>query len=471
MPIGINLGLLDYPEFTFLSKNGQQHINIAAYFLLSKYLNSAGALMKKISDYTTFRAFRSLNYTLYFIGRSVSQFGTWMQRTAVVWVVYSATHSTFLLGATVFSELFPSFLFSFAGGVAADRYDRYKVIKITQVTSMLQAILLAVLVLSGHIVIWAILALSVLLGIINAFDVPARQALVHDVVADQADLPNALSLTTAMASLAQLLGPALAGIVLSAFGAGVCFLINATSFGGVLVSLLLMKLPVHEAKKVSKKVAAEFVEGFAYLKKTPGIGLTILLLGIVSLLVLPYNTVLPVFASDIFKGDASTFGYINSFIGAGAVTGTIFLASRKPGTHLKRILFISTVLMGIGLVCFSQIKNFPLAMVFAVLIGFGAIAQFTVCNIVVQSESAPQMRGRVIGILLMAIFGMMPLGSLLVGAVSERIGAPLTVCIQGCISVVVALIFAKFLTQRTQKPDLNTPGDGEAQEIIAEQLP
>jgi len=409
--------------------------------------------MKKISDFTVLRAFRSVNYTLYFTGRAVSQFGTWMQRTAVIWVVYSITHSAFLLGVTIFAEQFPSFLFSIFGGVAADRYDRYKVIKLTQITSMIQAILLAALVITGHTIVWAILVLSVILGIINAFDVPARQALVHDVVADQADLPNALSLTTATASLAQLLGPALAGIVLSAFGAGVCFLLNAASFGAVIISLLLMKLPVHQPKKSEKKILTEFAEGFSYLKKTPDIGMVILMLAIISLFVLPYNTVIPIFAKVIFKGNASTFGYITSFIGVGAVSGTIFLASRKPGTHLKRILFVSTIIMGIGLMGFSQIINFPIAMFFAILTGFGAIAQFTVSNIIVQSESTPQMRGRVISILLMAIFGMMPLGSVVIGAVSEHIGAPTTVLAQGIISIVVALGFASFLTKkRKQQP-------------------
>ena len=364
--------------------------------------------MKKISELNLFRAFRSLNYTLYFIGRSVSQFGTWMQRTAVVWVVYSITHSAFLLGVTIFAETFPSFLFSIFGGIAADRYNRYQVIKITQITSMIQAVMLAILILTGHTVVWAILVLSVILGIINAFDVPARQALIHEVVADPADLPSAISLTTATASLAQLLGPALSGIVLSAFGAAVCFLINAATFGAVIISLLLMKLPVHEPKKSEKKVIAELVEGFAYLKKTPSIGLVILMLALVSLLVLPYNTVLPVFAKEIFKGNAATFGYITSFIGIGAVIGTIFLASRKPGTHLRRILLLSTLIVGVGLICFSQIRNFPLAMFFAMLTGLGATTQFTVCNIIVQSESAPQMRGRAISILLMAFFGMIP---------------------------------------------------------------
>ncbi|WP_183577992.1 MFS transporter [Mucilaginibacter sp. X5P1] len=411
--------------------------------------------MKKISQLNLFRAFASRNYTLYFFGRAVSQFGTWMQRTAVVWVVYSLTHSAFLLGVTIFAEQFPSFLFSIPGGVAADRYNRYTVIKITQIISMVQAVLLAVLVLTGHTVVWAILLLSVLLGIINAFDVPARQALINDVVASPDDLPNALSLSTATASLAQLLGPALSGIVLSVFGAGVCFLLNAASFGGVILSLLLMKLPAYQPKKTNKKVIAEFAEGFAYIKNNRDIGLMVAMLALVSLLVLPYNTVLPVFAKVVFKGDASTFGYINSFVGIGAVTGTIFLASRKPGVHLKRILFMSTVLMGVGLICFSQIKNFPAAMLFAAIAGYGSIAQFTISNIVVQSDAAPEMRGRTMGVLLMAIFGMMPLGSLLTGAVSEHIGAPATVLFQGIIAVVIALIFIKFLT-RSHKSSFKT---------------
>jgi len=406
--------------------------------------------MKKISEFNVFRAFRSRNYGLYFFGRAVSQFGTWMQRTAVVWVVYSITHSAFLLGVTIFAEQFPSFIFSIFGGIAADRYDQYKVIKTTQIASMAQSVLLALLVITGHTVVWAILVLSVILGIINAFDVPARQALVHDVVADQGDLPNALSLTTATASLAQLLGPALSGIVLSVFGAGVCFLINAASFGGVIVSLLLMRLPVQEKKRSEKKVSKEFAEGFAYLRKEPNLGLIILMLAMISLLVLPYNTVLPVFAKVVFKGGASTFGYISSFVGVGAVIGTIFLASRKPGSHLKKILFISTLMMGAGLICFSQIKDFPLAMFFAMMAGFGSVAQFTVANITVQSESAPQMRGRVISILLMAIFGMLPLGSVLIGAISQHIGAPATVLGQGIVGLIIALAFAKFLTRKAE---------------------
>jgi MFS family permease len=336
--------------------------------------------------------------------------------------------------------------------VVADRYDRFRIIRITQFASMIQAVLLALLVYTGHTVVWEILTLSVILGIINAFDIPARQSLVHVVVADPSDLPNAVSLTTATATLAQLLGPALSGIVLGVWGAPVCFLINAASFGGVIVSLILMKRPAWQQKKSGKTILGEFSEGIDYVRKTPMIGLIILMIAISSLLVMPYNTVLPVFAKVIFKGGASTFGYITSFVGVGGLLGTMFIASRKPETHLRRILFASTILMGVGLVCFALIRNFPVAMLFAILTGFGGIIQYTVSNIMVQSESDPRMRGRAIGILLMAIFGMLPLGSLLVGGVSQRVGAPATVLGQGVISIVLALVFMEFLTKRV-KPD------------------
>jgi MFS family permease len=424
--------------------------------------------MKKLNEIELFRAFRSKNYTLYFFGRAISQFGTWMQRTAVVWVVYSYTHSAFLTGVTIFAETFPSFLFSIPGGVMADRCNRYKIIKITQILSMIQAVLLATLILTGNMLIWAILLLSVVLGIINAFDVSARQAFVHDVVADPADLPNAISLTTATAGLAQLLGPAFAGLVLNAFSAPVCFLLNAASFAGVFTSVVLMKLSDKAPRKKDKNVLAEFAEGFDYLIKTPNLFMQILMLAIISLLVQPFSTVLPVFASVIFKGDASTFGYITSFIGTGAVISTIYLASRKPGAPLKIILLISTVLLGVGLICFSQIKYFPLAMFFAIITGFGSMASFAVCNIIVQSESAPKMRGRIIGILLMAVFGMTPLGSLVVGAVSQHIGAPTTVLCQGIICLLLAICFANFLTKRSPKKMLDDNLVKETTELIEE---
>src|SRR5471030_1459041 len=192
---------------------------------------------------TTFRAFKNRNYRLYFMGQSTSLIGTWMQKTAVSWVIYTLTHSTFMLGVTLFASQFPSFLFSLMGGVVSDRYNRYRVLLATQVASMIQATLLAILIFFNHYRVWEILSLSVLLGVINAFDVPARQSLVYEMVDDKNDLPNALALNSSMVNLSRIIGPALAGIVLEGLGDGACFLLNALSFVAVIGSLLLMKLP------------------------------------------------------------------------------------------------------------------------------------------------------------------------------------------------------------------------------------
>jgi MFS family permease len=390
----------------------------------------------------TFRAFRNRNYALYFGGQTVSQIGTWMQRTGVTWVIYTMTHSTFMLGLTVFASQFPSFLLSLFGGIVSDRYSRYKVLLVTQAASMVQAVLLAILTLTNHYAVWQMLALSVLLGAINAFDVPARQPLVHEMISNKEDLPNALALNSAMVNLARLVGPALSGFVLVRFGAGICFLINALSFVAVLLSLLLMKLPAYVPKPASKQ---QLVEGLAYLKRTPSLGVVLLMLTAVSLLILPYNTLLPVFAKVIFQGDAVTFGYINSFTGLGAILSTIFLASLKSKTHLKLILLINTVIVGICLILFSHISYFPVAMLFATLTGFAAMSQTTICITVVQVESAPEMRGRVISYVAMAYFGMLPVGSLLSGAISQYIGAPDTILFHGVMALVIAGVFAKFL--------------------------
>jgi len=365
-----------------------------------------------------------------------------MQQTAVVWVIYTMTHSAFMLGVTVFAEQFPAFLLSVFGGAAADRYSRYKIVNITQVASMIQAVLLAVLVLTNHYVVWEILALSVILGIINAFDVPARQAMIHDVLYDEADLPSALSLSSSTASLSRLVGPALSGIILETFGAGVCFLINAISFGGIIVSLAFMKQPKN-AKPLgsTKNVWTELAEGVIYIRRTPNIFIMILFVAIAGLFVLPYTTLIPVFAKIVFKGDAATFGYITSFIGAGSIVGTIVIASLKKDAPLRKILLGFSIILGLSLIAFSQIRNFPLAMIVAVFIGFGAVAQFTTSNIIVQSESDPRMRGRAISILIMAMVGMTPVGSVIVGWISQKIGAPNTLLFEGILGLGVVLLF------------------------------
>ncbi|MBB5634579.1 MFS family permease [Pedobacter cryoconitis] len=400
---------------------------------------------------STFRAFGNRNYRLFFTGQSVSQIGTWMQRTGVSWVVYTMTHSAFMLGLTVFVSQFPSFLFSLLGGIASDRYNRYKVLLITQIASMIQAVLLAVLVFTNHYTAWEILILSGILGVINAFDVPARQPLIHEMVTDKADLPNALALNSSMVNLARLVGPALSGIILVKFGAGTCFLLNAISFIAVIVSLLLMKLPVYISAPVKKKIRSELTEGFSYLKETSSIRMMMLMLGLTSLLVLPYNTLLPVFAKVIFKGDAATFGYINSFIGVGAVLSSVYLAAVKPKADLKVILLINTIILGISLMLFSHFSYFPLAMIFAALSGFGMMSQTTICLTIIQVDSDPKMRGRVMSYVAMAYFGMLPLGSLIIGAVSQKIGSPGAIFCQGITSLVIAAIFYKYLSSDRQK--------------------
>jgi MFS family permease len=402
---------------------------------------------KKMMKYPIFSAFRNRNYRLYFYGQSVSLVGTWMQRTAVSWVVYTMTHSPFMLGLSLFCSQFPSFLLSVFGGVVSDRYNRYRVLLFTQIASLVQSLLLAILVLAGHYTVWEVMIISVLLGCINAFDVPARQGLIFELVNGKDDLPNALALNASMVNLARLLGPAIAGIVLQQLGAGMCFLLNALSFLAVIGSLLRMKLTPYVPAPGRQRALGDLREGFTYLSRTPSIATVILLLAAMSLLVIPFATLLPIYAKVIFKGDASTYGYINSFIGLGAISGSLFLATRSNGTDnsRKKILWINTIVFGAGLILFSHTTSFPLAMLFAAMSGFGMMAQTTMTNTIIQTTAEPAMRGRVISYFAMAYFGMLPLGSLLVGAVSQYIGAPDTILAEGIAALVIVTIFGSYL--------------------------
>ncbi|MFL9483531.1 MFS transporter [Chitinophagaceae bacterium LWZ2-11] len=396
----------------------------------------------------TFKAFRNRNYALFFAGQSVSQIGTWMQRTAVSWVIYSLTHSPFMLGLAVFAQQFPSFLLSLFGGIVSDRYSRYKILLVTQTASMIQAILLAALILANHYVIWEILTLSIILGIINAFDVPARQPMIHEMVNDKEDIANALALNSVMVNIARLVGPALSGIVLQNWGAGICFSLNALSFVAVLSSLLLMKFPKFNPPAVKKNVTAELTEGFQYLKQAPVISILILMLMLLSLLVMPYDTVIPVFAKVVFKGDAATYGYISSFLGLGSIIASLILASSKKGSNLKIILLIGCIALGIGLILFSYTSYFHIAMLFAVLTGFGTLMPMTCCITIIQMEASANMRGRVMSYVAMSYFGMMPLGSLIIGSISQKIGAQLTMFCQGIIALLIVAAFSKYLTRK-----------------------
>ena len=410
---------------------------------------------------TTFSAFKSRNYRLFFTGQSVSLIGTWMQKTAVSWVVYSLTHSKFMLGVTLFATMFPSFLFSFIGGVAADRYDRYKLMLLTQMASMLQAILLAVLIFFKHYTVWEVLSLSVLLGIINAFDVPARQSLVYEMVDDKKYLPNALALNSSMVNLSRLIGPAIAGLVIERFGEDICFGINALSFLAVIISLLMMRLPAFVSKKNTQNVFNSLRDGMMYVIKTPAIGSIMAMLALVSLFVLPFNTLIPVYAKDIFHGTASTFGIIDSVIGLGAFAGGIFLASLRPGTNLRKILAINTFVFGTGLILFSHTTYYPLALLFAALSAFGMMSQITISNTIIQTTVDPAMRGRVISIYAMSFFGMQPFGGLIIGSVSQHIGVENTVMSAGFIALLIGIMHVRYLRKNKQK---------ENDSVVAEEL-
>ncbi len=408
-------------------------------------------VQKKNKSEHTFRAFRNRNYSLFFTGQSISQIGTWMQRTAVIWVIYTLTHSASMIGFAVFAQQFPAFLFSLFGGVIADRYPRYKILLVTQTASMIQAILLAVLILTNHYVIWEILTLSAILGTINAFDVPARQPMVHEMVDDKADLANAISLNSAMVNLARLIGPALSGMVLQKFGAGVCFVVNAVSFIAVIISLLLMKFPDFKPPAIKKKVTSELAEGLKYLKQTPAISMLILLMLCLSLLILPYDTMEPVFAKVIFKGNAATYGYISGCIGLGALIGSFLLASAKKGINLKMVLILSIATLGMGLILFSRTSYFAPALPFAVILGLGSITPMSTSITIIQIEAAANMRGRVMSFVAMAYFGMIPLGSLLIGTISQKLGAPLTMLCQGIAALVIAVCFSVILRSDRQE--------------------
>ena len=414
--------------------------------------------MKNKRAQHTFRAFRSRNYALFFTGQSVSQIGTWMQRTAVNWVIYSLTHSAFMLGLAIFAQQFPSFLLSLYGGIVSDRHSRYKILLITQTASMIQAILLAILILTGHYIIWEILALGAVLGVVNAFDVPARQPMVHEMVSEKEDIPNALALNSAMVNIARLIGPALSGIVLQTWGAGICFSLNALSFVAVITSLLLMKLPKFVPATVKKKALAELVEGYEYLKQTPAIANIILLSVALSLFILPYDTVIPVFAKVVFNGNARTYGYISSCMGLGAIGGSLFFASLKKGANLRKVLLLSVVILAVGLILFSHASYLPVALPFAVIIGFGSLLPVSVSITTIQLEAAPHMRGRVMSFIALSYFGMLPLGSLLVGTVSQKTSAPLTMLCQGIAGLIIVALSYKILTKETAvKPTTEEP--------------
>ncbi len=393
----------------------------------------------------TFRAFQSRNYRLFFAGQSISLMGTWMQRTAVYWVIYMQTNSAFILGLSVFASQFPSFLFSLLGGTIADRYDRFKVLLLTQIASMVQAIAMTLVVVFTDYSVVELIVLSVLLGIVNAFDVPARQSLVHYMVERKEDVGNAIALNSTMVNLARLIGPAVAGFILETFGAGICFMLNALSFIAVIVSLLAMKLPAYIPQARTQKMLTDLKDGLHYLKSTPSLGILILLLSLMSILVLPYTTLFPIIAKETLGGDATIYGYLNSFVGVGALSGAILLASLRTNSNLRKLLIIATTLFGLGILLFALSHTLIFSFLFCTLAGFGMMLHVTIINTLLQTTSSSEMRGRVISYFAMAFFGMQPLGALLIGTISHYIGAAETLLFEGCSALIIIALFLPYL--------------------------
>ena len=374
-----------------------------------------------------------------------------MQRTAVYWVIYVQTHSAFILGLSVFASQFPSFLLSLLGGTIADRYDRFKVLLLTQIASMIQAVVMTLVVMFTDYSVVELIVLSVMLGIINAFDVPARQSLVHVMVTHKEDVANAIALNSSMVNLARLIGPAFAGLILETFGASICFMLNALSFIAVIASLLLMKLPAYIAQPHTQKVLSDLKDGLRYLKATPSLGVLVLLLALMSLLVLPYTTLFPIIAKETLGGDATIYGYLNSFVGIGAFSGAILLASWRNSSNLRKLLLFATTLFGIGLFCFALSHTLALAFFFCTIAGFGMMLHTTIINTLLQTTSSSEMQGRVISYFAMAFFGMQPIGALLIGTISHYIGASETLLFQGCMALLIIALFSPYLWKSTQR--------------------
>ncbi|MGI4884588.1 MAG: MFS transporter [Janthinobacterium lividum] len=394
------------------------------------------------------RAFRSRNFRLFFAGQSLSLLGTWMQKTAVSWVVYTQTHSKFMLGVSVFATLFPSAIFSLLGGVVSDRYSRYRVLLLTQVLSMAQAGLLALAVFfDQQHAVWEIIALSAVLGVINAFDVPARQSLVYDLVDDKQDVPNAVALNSSMLNLSKLLGPAVAGFAIEQLGAPACFGLNALSFVAVVGSLLALRLPAYVAQPHPKAMLGELVEGFQYVRDTPNIRFIISTLGLMALLVLPFTSLMPVYAKDVFRGTATTFGLLDGAIGLGGFGAALYLASLAPTADLSRVMTLNTFVLGAGLLLFAYTPWYALALVFLAVGAFGLMAQTTINVTLLQTTVQPVMRGRVISLYVLVYTSALPLGSLLVGAASERLGVRAAVLAEGALALLIGLLYLRHLRQ------------------------
>jgi len=420
------------------------------------------------------RALRHRNFQLFFAGQLISLIGTWMQTVAQSWLVYRITGSTLLLGTVGFASQFPVFLVAPLGGVVADRANRQRVVIGTQVASMVLAFVLAALTLTNRIQVWEIMVLAAGLGIVNAFDIPARQAFLMDMVGRE-DLMNAIALNSSMFNGARVIGPAIAGVVVAWVGEGWCFFGNAVSYIAVIAGLLMMKI-THPVKLAAEGSPLEHIlEGFRFAANATPIRAILLLLGLVSLVGMPYSVLMPVFAKEILHGGARELGWLMGATGIGALFGALTLAARAGLKGLGRVIALCAGGFGVSLIAFAASKVFWLSLILLLPVGFTMMVQMASTNTLLQSMVPDRMRGRVVALYTMMFMGVAPFGAFFAGAIAHHLGAPWTVAIGGVACIAGAAAFGMILpTFRAQAREMllaqGMVGGAPAEEITARGL-
>jgi MFS family permease len=388
----------------------------------------------------TLRALRHRNFQLFFSGQLVSLIGTWMQTIAESWLVYRLTGSPLLLGAAGFASQFPVFLVAPLGGIAADRFNRQRLVIGTQISSMILAAIFSALTLTGVVRVWHIFVLAALLGVVNAFDIPARQSFLVDMVGKE-DLMNAIALISSMFNGARIVGPAIAGILVARIGEGWCFFANAVSYIAVISGLLLMRVDRPARLGRNGPALARLIESFRFARQTTPIRALLLLLGLVSLMAMPYTVLMPLFADRVLHGGARGLGILMGATGVGALLGALTLATRAGVRGLGRWVAYSCGGFGVGLLLFSLSRIFWLSAILLLPVGFCMMLQMSSSNTLIQAMVPDELRGRVMALYTMMFMGMAPFGSLFAGALAHRMGAPLTVSIGAVACVGAAVLF------------------------------
>ena len=387
------------------------------------------------------RALASRNYRLFFSGQTVSLVGTWITRVATSWLVYRLTGSVFLLGVVSFCGQIPTLLLAPFAGVIVDRSDRHRILVVTQVLSMLQSVALAALTFAGRITVTDVLVLQVAQGIINAFDTPARQSFIIELVEDRADLPNAIALNSSMVNASRIIGPSIGGIVIAAVGEGWCFTIDAISYLAVIASLLAMRITQRALPSRDTRMLDELRVGFRYVSRFAPVRSALLLLSLISIMGMPYTVLMPAIAANLLHGGPHTLGFLMTASGVGALGGALYLASRRSVLGLGRAMVMSSAAFGIGLVAFSFTRVLWLSLLVLPIVGAGMMVTKAAANTVIQTVVDESLRGRVMAFYTMAFLGTAPIGSLIAGVAADRIGPTNTIMAGGLCCVLAAAWF------------------------------